>query len=531
MKRIALTAVLFFSFLDISRTQQPTLDWSASFHKSYSFAYSMSKDNLGNIFICGYHLPNYVRSKYLTLKFGSNGVFNWASFYQGLDTFTLGTVDVALKNIADRKGNVYVAGRSLNNTNGSDIVLIKYNTLGDSIWTVRYNGPGNAQDEFSDMVMDKYSNIYITSYSAGLPATGLDYLTLKYDSSGNKLWEARYNNIFNSTDEPKSIAIDSLLNVFVTGYCRGSNSKNEYVTIKYNPSGAQQWVSKYSTNADAEAMNVGVDRQNNIYVTGKVDTMITPSILSKYRTIKYDSSGNEIWAREFKRMYFTDIPYNILIDSFNSPVIAGTSIVKYNSDGLFLWADTVSPGWYACALDKMNNLYVSGSRTDSSFNWYMKTIKYSLTGDKLWTINIGGTENYNYTPAEILIDNNDIYIAANFEINGQNGFDSIVLFKYSQPIGITSNYNQIPERFYLYQNFPNPFNPVTKIYYTLPVSGNVKIEIYDLLGQKIQTLQNEFKEIGSYIVDFDGSNLSSGLYFYRIESGSYVETKKMLLIK
>lgn len=94
----------------------------------------------------------------------------------------------------------------------------------------------------------------------------------------------------------------------------------------------------------------------------------------------------------------------------------------------------------------------------------------------------------------------------------------------------TNNSLIIPDK-YLTTNFPNPFNPVTKIYYTLPVSGNVKIEIYDLIGQKIQTLQNDYKDIGSYIVEFDGSNLSSGLYFYRIESNNYIVTKKMLLIK
>lgn len=94
----------------------------------------------------------------------------------------------------------------------------------------------------------------------------------------------------------------------------------------------------------------------------------------------------------------------------------------------------------------------------------------------------------------------------------------------------TNNTIETPN-IYRTTNFPNPFNPVTKIYYTLPVSGNVKIEVYNLVGQKLQVLQNEFKEIGSYILEFDGSNLSSGLYFYRIESGSYSETKKMLLIK
>ncbi|MDZ4710706.1 MAG: T9SS type A sorting domain-containing protein [bacterium] len=81
------------------------------------------------------------------------------------------------------------------------------------------------------------------------------------------------------------------------------------------------------------------------------------------------------------------------------------------------------------------------------------------------------------------------------------------------------------------QNFPNPFNPVTKIYYNIPVAGNVKIEIYNSVGQKMQELVNEFKHIGNYITEFDGSEYSSGIYFYKIFAGNFVDTKRMVLIK
>ncbi len=526
MNRIALITALLFSLSGNSLAQQPTLEWTASFYKPYSFSYSMSKDNLGNIFISGYNRP-YGEYKFLTLKFNTSGSLNWSTIYQNTDSISSG---IGEKCITDGLGNVYVSG-SLFGIDLDDIFLIKYNNQNNLIWSARYNGSGDGDDRFSDMVMDKYSNIYITGTT-----TPLDFVTLKYDSTGTLLWEAIYNNNFNSPDFANAIAIDSSGNVYITGYSGHTNMRYKYTTVKYNQSGIQQWVAEYSTNADAEAMNVGVDKQNNIYVTGSVDTMITPSTLSKYRTIKYDSSGNEIWAREFKRTYFTDIPYNMLIDSSNSPVIVGTSIVKYNSNGSFLWADTVSPG-YTCALDKLNNLYVSGARTDSGFNWYMKTIKYSLTGTKLWTLNIGGIENYNYTPAEIVIDNNDIYIAANFEINGQNGYDSIVLFKYSQPIGITANNNQIPDRFYLYQNYPNPFNPSTKIKFDVPANanyltdGNIELIIFDLLGKEMTKLISSELKPGKYEYEWNASNFSSGIYFYTLKTNSPLETKKMLLIK
>lgn len=97
--------------------------------------------------------------------------------------------------------------------------------------------------------------------------------------------------------------------------------------------------------------------------------------------------------------------------------------------------------------------------------------------------------------------------------------------------GISGNNNQIPGTYRLEQNYPNPFNPTTNIKFGLPNSGVVKLVVFDVLGREVTTLVNEFKTAGQYVVDFDASMYSSGVYFYRIESGNFIETKKMLLVK
>jgi carboxypeptidase T len=89
----------------------------------------------------------------------------------------------------------------------------------------------------------------------------------------------------------------------------------------------------------------------------------------------------------------------------------------------------------------------------------------------------------------------------------------------------------IPKTYALQQNYPNPFNPVTVIKYQIPQPVNVSIKVFDLLGKEVASLVNEKKEPGYYEVSFNGGNLASGLYFYRIEAGNFVETKKMMLIK
>ncbi len=91
--------------------------------------------------------------------------------------------------------------------------------------------------------------------------------------------------------------------------------------------------------------------------------------------------------------------------------------------------------------------------------------------------------------------------------------------------------NNIPNKFVLQQNYPNPFNPTTKVSFVIGYQSLVSLRVYDVLGNEVVTLVNEEKPAGSYSVKFDGMNLSSGIYFYKLTAGSFVETKKMMLIK
>jgi hypothetical protein len=121
-----------------------------------------------------------------------------------------------------------------------------------------------------------------------------------------------------------------------------------------------------------------------------------------------------------------------------------------------------------------------------------------------------------------------IYVEA-FDQSGNSAIDSMDVYFDN---GISSiDDHTVPSKFNLYQNYPNPFNPATLIKYQLPVSGNVTIKVFDVLGNLIVKLVNDYKPAGSYSISFDASKLCSGVYFYRLQAGNYVETKKMLLLK
>ncbi|MBK9098058.1 MAG: T9SS type A sorting domain-containing protein [bacterium] len=101
--------------------------------------------------------------------------------------------------------------------------------------------------------------------------------------------------------------------------------------------------------------------------------------------------------------------------------------------------------------------------------------------------------------------------------------------------GIDDEENPIASEFKLEQNYPNPFNPSTVISYQLPVTSNVTLKVYDVLGNEIATLVNEELPAGEYEVEFDPSSIkhlpSSGIYFYQLKAGQFSETKKMILLK
>jgi hypothetical protein len=86
-------------------------------------------------------------------------------------------------------------------------------------------------------------------------------------------------------------------------------------------------------------------------------------------------------------------------------------------------------------------------------------------------------------------------------------------------------------QFQLFQNYPNPFNPSTTISYTIPKAGFVSLKVYDVLGKEVSTLVNKEISVGNHEVVFNGSNLSSGIYFYRMQAGSFNNTKKLILLK
>lgn len=106
-----------------------------------------------------------------------------------------------------------------------------------------------------------------------------------------------------------------------------------------------------------------------------------------------------------------------------------------------------------------------------------------------------------------------------------------MLVKYGSTIGIEPVSNEVPAEFVLSQNYPNPFNPVTNINFSIPKAGIVKLVVFDAAGKQVAKLVNKQLSAGTYKYDFNASHLSSGIYFYRLETAGFTDVKKMTLVK
>jgi len=512
-------------------------------------------DIFGNVYVTGYSLGSGTNWDYATIKYDSAGVLQWVQRYNGPGNF----YDIAYAIAVDDLGFIYVTGGSYGSGGNYDYFTIKYSSSGDTVWTRRYNGPKNALDKAYAIVLDDSGNVYITGESEGLTGThGIfeDYATIKYSTDGTFRWAARYNGPAGDYDRSNAITIDESGNVYVTGTSDGGSSGSgaphfDYATLKYNSSGAFQWLRRYNgSNGTDESKSVEVDITGNVIVTGF--SYVTGND-DDYVTIKYDSTGDTLWIRSYNGPGDnTDQANDLAIDDFGNVYVTGNSYggistnydycsIKYNSDGDSLWVNRYNgPGsdidqGISIALDKLYNVYVTGSSTAAGSLDYA-TIKYDTIGDEQWVerYSNGGASGSSEEVSSLYVDT--LY---NVYITGMSALDYATV-KYVQTVTSVDNSQQnVPYKFILEQNYPNPFNPSTIIKYSIPsviASGAkqsqlVTLKVYDVLGNEVAILVNEEKASGSYEVNFKASNLSSGVYLYKIQTGSFIETKKMILMK
>jgi uncharacterized delta-60 repeat protein len=238
-------------------------------------------DVQGNIYITGYSMGVGTAEDCATIKYNTNGDTVWVRRYCRPGFVS----DVANALTLDTQGNVYVTG------SGGGFVTIKYNSIGDTGWVRHYNRPGTTSNFSYGLAVDADGNVYVTGQTVSSDNSE-DYTTVKYNSLGDTVWTRIYYCQPGSFDDCASdIALDNSGNVYVTGYS-AENYIYGWATLKYSPAGVQQWAIRYDGpgSGDDCPCDLVLDEQGNVYVTGYTRRTFS-NTTTDYATVKYVQTG------------------------------------------------------------------------------------------------------------------------------------------------------------------------------------------------------------------------------------------------
>ena len=326
------------------------------------YAYDVATDGSGNVIVTGAAPTISLHTDYYTVKYDANGNILWS------DTIDLGDIDEARGVATDAAGNIIVTG-SATIAGNLDYYTVKYDPDGNILWTDAIDLDGG-DDYAEDVATDALGNIVVAGYAR----IGIEdyYYTVKYDPNGTMLWSDTMDVMPGYHDWLYGVATDALNNIVVTGSAAkfGSGSAH-YYTVKYNPSGGILWTDSLEIGLGSISYGVAVDGSNNIVITGYCDDAASRD----WHTVKYDPTGtNILWRDTIDVAGDWDTGYAAAIDKNDNVIVTGSSktggnysdyyTVKYDPDGNLLWSDTVDLGdqddAHGVATDADNNIVVTG---------------------------------------------------------------------------------------------------------------------------------------------------------------------------
>ena len=523
MKKILTAAALLLCVICINA--QVTQEWVQTYTGGNLAPWNkgIAPDNSGNVYTAGSYYNGSVTSMLLQ-KYDAAGNLVWTQNYLPAGSTTARALAMAV----DGNGDVIVSGTINNNTNIG--FTRKYDPNGQLLWS-----QSSTISNFS-LAIDETNNIYITSWDM-FQGGGWPMKTIKYDAAGNLLWTATDNSSISGNAHGKIFYKGGFL--YRTGAINMNlNARNQSViyTIKYNAStGAQVWAKTYyhADKLSQAGWDLVVDAGGNVFVTGAVNNKAGKNENMNWVTLKYNSAGTQQWViiydgngNDNSSNGFHDSPNGMTMDNDGNIIVTGTSYtttggfssqdmttIKYSPAGSQLWVKTYdgpahgSDHGMAITSDASSNVYITGY-LDAT------TIKYNSSGTVQWMVNYTGG-----TMRNLLLDNSgNVY--AGGSITG-----SSLLIKYSQssPAAFTKMENPLIKDagINVLKLYPNPATDQIIL-----KNGNDKmlgtVSVYDVSGKMVYQ-----KLIRNSQTVIDVKNFSSGVYYLRsVQSSTAIKFVK-----
>ncbi len=356
--------------------------WSASYYKPlYNIPTELAFDQVGNLYVTGRSGSdgNY---DFVTIKYDSIGVEKWAARYVG----PFASFDRASALGVDVSGNVYVTGTST----GNACTVVKYDAAGVEQWAIRSALPGSGYPESKpDLAIDPAGNVHIATTTTGAPeGRNRNYLAIKYNPTGAEQWSAQLDEGRSTDEYANATFVDAAGNTYVAGYSIGLG----VVIVKYNSAGTSRILLPGAATID-HVTSLFVDASGNIYLAGYTSIENLPP---DYLTAKFDADGRLLWQARYNGVgNGADEATAIAVDVLGNVYVTGASkgqatsrddhvTIKYNSNGVEQWVARNTKERFdsfhfppRIALDASGNIHIASNAA---------TIKYDASGNERWVV-------------------------------------------------------------------------------------------------------------------------------------------------
>jgi uncharacterized delta-60 repeat protein len=494
------------------------------------WATNLAVDSAGNVYVTGASMSdtgsNAQYLDFVTIKYYPNGDTAWVR------RADFGGKDIPSGLGVDAQGNVYATGTN----NDSRMVTVKYDPTGSRLWYEFFG----SQDGANDLVVDSQGNVIVCGSEHRASS---DAATVKYRPNGDTAWVRCYD-WAGYEDYAQAIACGQAEALATAGFGAGATSHYDCITVMYDSSGDRLWATGYDgpNHGDDRTYCVAADSSGNIVAVGYGDNGYTTPY--DYLTIKYDSAGETLWTRRYDgpagrddkaKAVAVDASGNVLVTGYARAMDSGQqcTTIKYGPAGEILWVagferNGEHSAGEAVAVDSIGCVYVAGWAAHAGTYSDCMTVKYSSSGDTLWTESYNGPGNsVDYCSAIALGADGGV------SVTGPSQGDFVTI-KYVQNGGVADARTTLEaESFTLFAE-PSVFSSRTTVHFHTGKAATARVLVFDAEGRRVTTLASGSVRVGAGVVTWDGLDdrgvrMPAGVYLIVLESGTQRTNVKVVM--
>jgi hypothetical protein len=551
-------------FAILSLTSAGSFRWVYTYDPTgdFDFANSVVVGTDGNIYACGQSTVDPAQGADATVvSLTPEGTERWTHHYNGSRNGS----DIAWNITAGGDGNVYIAGRLYEHASG-DFAVASLSPDGEERWAYLYNGSANGEDEAQMVIFGGDGNIYAVGKADEL-GRSRDLAAVSLTSSGQRRWFYEYNAPTNMHDVGLCLTWGSDGNIYVGGKTVEPGG-DAFAIISLTPSGAERWRYLPVWAGYNGVWSITTDDRANVYGCGWIGRHLpySPYYQLALGVASVTSGGQERWAYSYSGTDSTSgLADQVVWGGGSAVYVVGFSKdIQWSAELTVLSFSTGGSGQVFLGCQALTPVVCRGK------SFYLKLVVTNDTGGEISGILIfSGYSGYDCDPAAVLVSiprdrsyapgtteqhyffkvpsavmpgqysvsvsgslgGHDLFCCMNFDIIQCQPWRSGDSREW-ELVGVDrESEGSLRACASLSRSYPNPFNASTVIEYQLPEAGAVKLEIHNILGEKVATLAKGQEEAGYKSVIWDASEVSSGLYFCKLTVGDYTETKRMMVVR